>query len=225
MRASRGAQNGFTALAAAAGNGKASALVTLLEAASQRAKDTALLMAASRQATDSVKALIAAGAKATAKKETTLSTALHYNMSNCEINTEITALLIAAGGDVNAADEDGRTPLMTATDSPEAVRLLLSAGADATAVSNSGCSVLYYACQSGGAPVVATLLEAGAAAGVNAAGSWGYTPLMLAARRSDGAAEVVKLLLARGANKAAKDEDGRTAAEMAEDEEVKALLQ
>jgi ankyrin repeat protein len=42
---------------------------------------------------------------------------------------EVAAAFIAHGADVNAQDEDGRTPLM-ANSSVEAVRLLLKAGAD-----------------------------------------------------------------------------------------------
>lgn len=57
---------------------------------------------------------------------------------------------------------------------------------------------------------------------VNAANNGGLTALMVAV--AHGHADVVKVLIAAGANVSAKDAAGRTAADMAMNDEVKAAL-
>ena len=208
--------NGNSALACAAMNGKMEALQALLEAGpSQEAKDLALLPTSSRQQVDAVRALIKAGAKPFAKSATEQMTALHMNMSNCisGVDTEVARMLLDAGADANATDEAGVTPLMLATSSMEAVQMLLAAGADAKAVSKTGYTALHSACQTDSAvAVVKLLLDSGAKVHVNQATlDFGTTPLMLAAKRSEGAAEMVKVLLDLGADVKAIDNDGFTA--------------
>jgi hypothetical protein len=62
-------------------------------------------------------------------------------------NAEVARALIAAGGDVNAANADGVTPLMRAAGrgKAELVRVLLEAGADATARSGNGRTAADFA--------------------------------------------------------------------------------
>ncbi|GEM_PF-1293853 len=71
--------------------------------------------------------------------------------------------LIQAGGDVNAADSNGRTPLMYAAryNEPTAVRLLLEAGANVKARDNSGMTALDLAKQLGNQEVIKLLQSAG----------------------------------------------------------------
>src|SRR3712207_5168927 len=60
--------------------------------------------------------------------------------------------LLDAGADVNAADENGYTPLMEAAHAPhpEAVRLLLAAGADLEARNRLGSTALHSAAMEAG---------------------------------------------------------------------------
>jgi len=81
-------------------------------------------------------------------------------------NTEILAELVAAGADVNASDEKGRTVLMKAVYSDYAdvqrIRLLLDAGADINARAKDGDTALTEARKKGNSDVLATLVAAGA---------------------------------------------------------------
>lgn len=81
-------------------------------------------------------------------------------------NTEILAELVAAGADVNASDEDGRTVLMKAVYSDyaddERIRLLLTSGANVNARAKDGDTVLTEARKKGNSDVLAALVAAGA---------------------------------------------------------------
>ncbi len=122
------------------------------------------------------------------------------------------AQAIEAGSDVNAADNEGRTPLMSAAEhngNPEVIRALAGKGADVNA--DSGWTVLMYAAQENGNPdVVKALLESGADVNAAAEGSGGMTALMRAAAWNKNA-DVVQALLDGGADVAAGDESGVTA--------------
>ncbi len=77
---------------------------------------------------------------------------------------ETAATLIAAGADVRAADEAGRTPLALAAKAghPQTARRLLELGADVTAGDREGRTPLMWAAWQGHRPVVELLLAAGA---------------------------------------------------------------
>jgi len=106
--------------------------------------------------------------------------------------------VIAEGGDVNAPQGDGTTPLHWAAYKLDAelVRALLAHGAKADVKNDYGASPLGEAVKAGNEALVETLLGAGAE--VNAANLDGETTLMLAARA--GSVPVAKLLLAHGAD-------------------------
>lgn len=59
--------------------------------------------------------------------------------------------LIEKGADVNAKDNDGKTPLMFASafDNSRVVKLLIGKGADVNAKDNGGWSALIYAAYDG----------------------------------------------------------------------------
>jgi ankyrin repeat protein len=106
-------------------------------------------------------------------------------------------LLLDQGADVNARSADGTTALMHATTVGDAalVRLLLDHGADVNAKNATGATALMWAV--GDREKVRLLLDRGA--DVNARADSGRTPLMIAVG-SPRAADVAKLLIARGAD-------------------------
>ena len=111
--------------------------------------------------------------------------------------------LIQKGSDVNAKERrGGATPLMhaAAIGSLDAMRLLLDKGADVNARSAAGATALMWAATD--IAKVRLLVDRGA--DVKVASSLGHTALQLAAM-SDGSAEIVRLLLAHGADSKAVD--------------------
>ena len=145
------------------------------------------------------------------------------------IRGDVTAMtiLVGKGADVNARNGAGETALMFAATNgdPKAVEFLLQHGADATARSKRNETALGNAGTSGAEEAVRLLLGRGA--DVNTRNIRGYSPLMLAAGADAIPAEVVKLLLARGADKtftADYDETARDLALKRGDTEVSRLL-
>jgi ankyrin repeat protein len=106
--------------------------------------------------------------------------------------------LLEKRADVNAAQQDGTTPLHWAVerDAPEIVQMLIRAGASVKAANRYGATPMWLASVNGNAKTIAMLLEAGADAG--SANGDGETALMVAART--GKTDAVNLLLARGAD-------------------------
>ena len=106
--------------------------------------------------------------------------------------------LIQKGSDVNVKERrGGAAPLMhaAAIGSVEAMRLLLDKGADVNARNAAGATALMWAVTD--LPKVRLLVDRGA--DVNVSSNLRHTALELAAM-SDGSAEIVRLLLARGAD-------------------------
>jgi ankyrin repeat protein len=118
---------------------------------------------------------------------------------------------------VNAWSADGFTPLHFAAffGHPEAARLLIAAGAELEARSTNrefafDARPLHSASAAGRRDVSEVLIDAGA--DVNAVQHGGYTALLDAAANGD--AELVELLLARGADPTARLDDGRGVSEL-----------
>jgi ankyrin repeat protein len=128
----------------------------------------------------------------------------------CRGNIEAARLLIDRKADVNARNGAGGTALMAAaqTGRPQAVRMLLEKGADANVRTKRDESALGDAATAGNEETVKLLLDSGA--NVNAQDIRGYSPLLYAAGSDAMPAGVVKMLLAKGADPAAKG-DGETA--------------
>jgi len=126
-------------------------------------------------------------------------------------SAESTRLLLDKGANPNAVSQTGSTPLMSVRSS-DVVGTLIAHGADAKVRSKRGETALADAASRGDRAACTLLLEKGA--DVNAVDYRGYTPLLQAVQYDRDSIELVKLLLARGANVTAVAE-GQTAVSIA----------
>lgn len=111
--------------------------------------------------------------------------------------------LIQDGHNVNALDEDGKTPLMDAilasNWSAAMVQLLLDSGASVQIADNEQCwTPLHLASRDGKPELVELLLQRGAR--IDAVDVYGNTPLWRAITAHQNAVEVVTLLIDAGAS-------------------------
>ncbi len=166
-------------------------------------------------------------------------TALH--MAAAAFSRSMAELLVSHGADCRARNRRGAQPLHYASDAnrsqPQAqadvITYLLSIGADPNAVDKSGVASLHRAVRTRSLAAVRALLDGGAQPRLpNRSGS---TPLHLAVQNtgrggsgSDDArnqqAEIIKLLLERGAKPTDKDARGKSVEQCATSEWVRALL-
>ena len=117
------------------------------------------------------------------------------------VDYELLDALLARKAKVDVANEFGATPLAEAAKLGDArlVKKLLDAGAGPEAANSDGQTGLMLAIKTGELPVVEMLVRAGA--NVNAVEKFhNQTPLMWAAATPKNAGEMVKMLLAKGAN-------------------------
>ena len=207
----------------------------LSEGADVNGKDedgvTPLMRAASAGRGDMVALMLASGADVQAKTSGGVSALMMASLGGY---IEAITPLLAAKSDVNTRDNQGRTALMAAASSGEAaaIQALLDAKADVNAEDATGGTAITYAAAEGHAGVVGLLQQRGARAGdlelILSAGrcnaeivrtflgagmpvdtpSAGTTPLIVAA--GGNCADVVDLLIARGASLNAKNSDGWT---------------
>jgi len=112
-------------------------------------------------------------------------------------NAKNTLILLDHGAAPNIASQTGATPLMVARTS-DVVWLLVAKGADVNARSKRGETALAAAAGRGDVESVKLLLSKGA--DINATDYRGYTALMHAAQYDRDAPDIVRMLLARGAN-------------------------
>jgi len=139
---------------------------------------------------------------------------------------EAARLLIERKADVNARSAAGGTALMAAaqTGRPQIVRMLLEKGADPNYRTKRNESALADAATAGNEETVKLLIDRGAQ--VNVQDIRGYSPLLYAAGADAMPVGIVKMLLAKGADRGAKG-DGETARMLAfkrGDSEVARLL-
>ncbi len=205
-------QSGMTPLMSAAYSGKRDAVARVLKAggkADLRSKDgkTALFFAAGWADAATVKTLLDAGARIDARTDDGLTAAM---IAAARGKAETLKALTDAGANVAFVNKWGETALIMAarTGDIEKVKILLTAGAQPDSRDNTGASALWVACSTGASlDVVKALLDA--KADVKLADNDGVTPLMRAADRGD--LELVKVLVAAGTPKDAKDHRGWTA--------------
>jgi ankyrin repeat protein len=197
--------DGTSALVVAAHSGHTATALALLDAGASPndagSGYTALHIAVRRGDLGLVKALIARGAqpdtrlvKATPARRLSDDIALTRSLVGTTPvwlaanygHPDIVRVLAAAGANLNAAANDGSTPLMAAIGRNEQVaaavaRQLLEAGADVNAADDSGGTALHRAASSGFNEIIKML--AGRGANLEARNRQGQTPLMLARPR------------------------------------------
>jgi len=142
-------------------------------------------------------------------------------------NTEAVRALVQQHADVNSRNSAGATALIEAaqTGNAQTARMLLEKGADPNVRTKRNETALAYAATAGVEETVKLLLDHGAE--VNVRDIRGYSPLLYAAGSDAMSANIVKMLLAKGADLKATG-DGETAPELAAkrgDSEVARLLQ
>ena len=128
------------------------------------------------------------------------------------------AVLLAAGANVEEANDDGMTALHVAAalGRPDISSLLLAAGANVHAiVPHAAGTPLHFAASEGAREIAAALIEAGA--DIEAIDAVGHTPLHHVALRpyEGGEQGVAQLLIDAGANVDAREHHGYTALHMA----------
>ena len=117
------------------------------------------------------------------------------------VDYELLQALIAKKAKADVRNEFGSTPLAEAVkvEDPRLVKMLLDAGSGPEGANDDGETALMLAIKNSNLPIVQMLVNAGA--NVNAVEKvQDQTPLMWAAAANRNAAEMVKVLLAKGAN-------------------------
>ena len=138
-------------------------------------------------------------------------------------NVQMVKLLIVAGADVNAQDNNGWYPLHFAAkyNSKEVAGLLIAQGAGVNARDNSGYTPLHFAAEDNSKEVAELLIAQGA--GVNARDEFDWTPLHFAAKYNS--KEVAELLIAAGADLDIRNNKGETAEQCAKTPEMRKIFE
>lgn len=218
--------NGETPLMLAAGTGMADAVRQLadrgasLDSVEARRGQSALMWAAAEGHSAVVEALVELGADVNAKSRSGFS-ALVFSVIQSDLRS--VRALLEAGADPNVRTNNGNTPtnVAAAYGHPQALAMLLEAGAVFSVADDTGRIPIYSAAQAGDSESVSLLLAAGAdpnsvTAAVPELGSnrnlrrpdGEDTPLLAAAL--GGHLDVMRQLVAAGANVTARTQDGAT---------------
>ena len=165
-------------------------------------------------------------------------TALH--MAAAAFSRPIAEILVSHGADPRARNRLGAEPLHYAADGrsesqeqTEVIEYLLSVGADPNVTDKSGVAPLHRAVRRRSLDAVHALLNGGA--DVRQPNKSGSTPLHLAVQPTgasgsgsdearEAQAEIIKLLLERGAKPTDKDAKGKTAEQSATSEWIREIL-
>jgi len=167
----------------------------------------ALTIAAAHYGTGaSLRALLDAGAELHPPERARHSPMQYAAMSG---DIESVRLLLARGAEASAEAVSESVTF----GHPDVVQALVDAGANTRLTESSGINLLHWATITNRAAVIPVLARAGVP--INATDDFGYTPLMYAATIDQGDAETLKALLAAGADRSIRNDEGRTALEQA----------
>jgi ankyrin repeat protein len=164
-------------------------------------------------------------------------TALH--MAAAASSRPIAEILVSHGADCRVRNRRGAEPLHYAADGnrsqaqAEVIEYLVSMGADPNALDKSGVAPLHRAVRRRSLPAVRALLDSGAKP--RQPNKSGSTPLHLAVQTTGASgsgtdearsqqAEIIRLLLARGAKPNDRDSKGKTVEEAATGDWIRKLL-
>lgn len=184
--------------------------------------NTALMEAAARGHTDTVRALLEKGGEVDASDNAGRTALMEAAF---EGYTETVRVLLAKNANINAYDHEGWTPLFWAAFSrrTDTVRFLLEKGADVNAQNKYQDTALLHAAYGGDSDTVSVLLEYHA--DLNHKDDMGRTALIEATRQ--GHVDTLRVLLEHGADEKIAAKDGSTAISVAEklhNAEIVALL-
>ena len=170
---------------------------------------TPLMSAASANKADAIKVLLAAGARPDGMDKHR-RTALWHAASQ---GASIAVAALAPRSAVNAADDDGNTPLAVAVSRGHraVVEALLKAGADTRITTRNGNGVLHVAAASGEAALIPLLIAARAP--VDGANAHGDTALMLGIKSR--CLACARNLISASASTRVRNADGLTALDIA----------
>lgn len=171
---------------------------------------------------DEVKLLVAKGHRVNSKDQNHEGVAaLHAAVETG--NIEIAQFLLSSGAKINGRDSLKRTPLMMMDSdaTPELLQLLLRYGAKVNLTDKKKFTALNHFAGFDKPEIFRLLILAGA--NVNAVNKEGATPLMTAAQ--EGHLDIVKALLESGADVNPRNKGGEGALDMADDAEIKGLLE
>lgn len=213
-------EEGWTSLAAAALAGRDSVVESLLRAgadpdSSETCGDTALIDAVIAPSPACVRLLLDAGASLDARGQSGMTALAWASELSGPESLESSRLLVAAGADIHALDDDGRAPLSLACGQGAAAtaRLLLDSGADLWLLDAEGLDALAHACGGSSPECAQMLLEAGA--DPDRHDPKGSTPLIRACQSIDSvgaaSARCCSALLAAGADPNRATDAGETA--------------
>jgi ankyrin repeat protein len=188
---------------------------------------TALAIAVSKGSDKIVQLLIDAGADVEGATSSGAGGERPLHLAATRTSGASTArLLVSRGAQLDARDKAGRTPLMTAflADNVAVAEVLLAAGADLEAVdSNLGASPLSWAACRGRFRAAKFLLSKGAQIN-RRTGPDGDTPLHCAVMGKGPSPEMIRYLVANGADVNATNNKGLTPLKWAFNRKVKELL-
>jgi len=177
--------------------------------------DALTIAAAHYGASASLRALLDAGAEAQ-PPEHGRHTPMQYAAMSGDI--ESVRLLLARGAEASAEAVSESVTF----GHPDVVQALVNAGADVTLTERSGINLLHWATITNRATVIPVLVKAGVP--LDAVDDFGYTPLMYAATVDEGDTEALKALIAAGADRSIRNDQGRTALEQARRHKHAALV-